>query len=155
MFESLKWRMRYYPDTGRLEWIHNGKEVGGVNKSKGYRRFRSSKEGREYAVHRVIFDIMGVDVEDKQVDHINGIRDDNRWCNLRLVTPAENRMNTAVRGNKTGFKNVHLYKPGWWIARVIVDRVRHQAGPFQNIDDANEAAKELRAKLQGVYGCER
>lgn len=32
---------------------------------------------------------------DKQIDHINRIPNDNRLCNLRLVSPSENAMNKA------------------------------------------------------------
>lgn len=42
-------------------------------------------------VHRwVMFAFQGEVDEDIQVNHINGVRDDNRLCNLEYVTPREN-----------------------------------------------------------------
>lgn len=154
MVVSEKWGMVYYPESGRLEWTHTGEEAGGVHKGKGYRRFRSRKDKRQYAVHRVIFDIMGVDAEGYQVDHINGIRDDNRWCNLRLVTPYENRMNTRIRGNITGYKNVYQQSNRTWIARLVIRGIRYQTS-HSSPEEADKAARDLRENLQGDFSCDR
>jgi len=61
--------------------------------------------------HRVIFMFMGFDVTDKQVDHINGDKTDNRWVNLRLVEQPDNLKNKSLRtSNKTGISGVSFYK---------------------------------------------
>lgn len=61
----------------------------------GYRRVRLL--GQSWAEHRVIWKMVhGVDPVGV-IDHINGIRDDNRIANLRDVTPAQNGLN-VVRG---------------------------------------------------------
>jgi hypothetical protein len=61
------------------------------------------KYKRKYWAHRVIHMWMtGEDPGTAQVDHVNQLRDDNRWENLRLVDgSAENRLNQSMRSDNT------------------------------------------------------
>lgn len=62
--------------------------------------------GRPHAVHRLIYLWMTGRMP-KEIDHINGNRADNRWCNLREVTRLTNRKNSALRSdNTTGIHGV-------------------------------------------------
>ena len=62
---------------------------------------RIGYEGRMWQAHRLAFKLMGEPLPDSlDVDHINGIRTDNRWCNLRLSTPQQNQLNLGgARGS--------------------------------------------------------
>ena len=46
-----------------------------------------------YKAHRLAFLYMGGSFPLEEVDHINGVRGDNRWANLRPVTRQENMQN--------------------------------------------------------------
>ena len=57
-------------------------------------------EGKVWLVHRLAFLLMGEEIP-IEVDHINGNRSDNRWCNLRAVTRTEQNRNTCRSKNNT------------------------------------------------------
>ncbi len=49
-----------------------------------------------------------------QIDHINGIKTDNRLCNLRVVTTKQNHENRGAQKNNTsGFKGVTRFQNKW------------------------------------------
>lgn len=55
--------------------------------------------------------ILGNIVKDKQIDHINGDKYDNRRCNLRVVSPSVNSQNKAkASGSSSQYRGVSLYK---------------------------------------------
>ena len=65
-------------------------------------------------IHRIHKTSMAVSCTENlakgQIDHINGIKTDNRLCNLREATRSQNQVNTpVVKNNTSGFKGVHLH----------------------------------------------
>lgn len=95
---------RYDPDTGnfyRLPRPHAHKSKVGLltAKKRGYINIRWNK--KDYSAARVAMKFMGVDVpNDMMVDHINGDRADNRFCNLRIVSKQNNETNRKEHRNK-------------------------------------------------------
>ena len=82
------------------------------------------------------------------VDHINGNTLDNRLCNLRLATAAENNRNSKIsKSNKSGYKGIYynkLFKK--YIAQITVNYKGIYLGAFKTKEEAalryNEAALE-------------
>ncbi len=102
---QLKEALIYNPDTGIFTWISNRStrikagDVAGCIGSVGYPviRFR----GKLRSAHRLAFLYMTGHYPDVEIDHINGVRDDNRWINLRDVTRQENCRNSKRQNNNT------------------------------------------------------
>ena len=66
----------------------------------GYMMFRvrkhAQKSQKSYQVHRFVWECFnGVIPEGKVIDHINNIKDDNRLCNLQLMTQKQNCKKSA------------------------------------------------------------
>lgn len=100
--ENCKFLYRPIPETDSFSKRYN-RHVAGTEAGfggyqcagGGYRRIMI--RGQNCAVHRLVWKIFTGSDPEGLIDHINGIRDDNRFENLRDVTPAENAIN-AVRG---------------------------------------------------------
>lgn len=95
---------------------------------------------------------------DAIVDHINGIRHDNRRENLRLVDNKQHAQNVAGRGRLRGVCMLSEFtgvprKDGTrcrrirrWAASVMVQGVRYKSKTCFTMDEAVEEARELRRK---------
>ena len=99
--EYLKEILDYDFKTGIFTWkfTHGNVKKGnraGYN-SNGYRQIQLGYQSdcRTFKEHRLAFLYMIGRFPDSSlvVDHINGEKDDNRWCNLREVTQRENMQN--------------------------------------------------------------
>lgn len=103
----------YNPSTGAL--THKGTTSSGMQgelatfaHSRGYLSVCVGK--RQYLAHRIIF-MMMKGYWPEHVDHINHVKHDNRWENLREVTQADNNRNMPKQLNSaTGFVGVSYHK---------------------------------------------
>jgi hypothetical protein len=96
--EMLRLLFDYNPETGKItrKTTRGNKkledEVGTIT-TKGYRGVSISHNGKKkkYRAARIVWALYyGEDPGLMEVDHINCERDDNRICNLRLLTRGEN-----------------------------------------------------------------
>lgn len=113
---------------------------------------------KRYLSHRIIYRMMtGLDPGINQIDHINGVRHDNRWSNLRLVTVNENQQNVGLQKNNTsGFKGVSWHKKRQcWHGRISVgperDRKIISVGQHATPESAAAAIRLAREKLHTAF----
>ena len=92
----------------------------------GYRRIglrRGKYDKVEFAVHRLLaqhFIPNDDPINKPYIDHRNGKKADNRLCNLRWVSHAENMYNIKMTGC------VSKYQRGWIASVVMPNRVKKQ-----------------------------
>lgn len=146
----------YNPETGVLTWKVDrigGTKAGqraGCKNTIGYRTV--NVDGRRMYEHRVIWQMVTGLPPSRQIDHRNGVRDDNRLANLREATNAENNRNTGVKSHNTsGHVGVSWAKrEGKWRAYITVNGRQIGLGYFNEI----EAAIAARLAAQKKYFCE-
>ena len=104
--------------------------------------------GRRLKAHRVIFAMMSGRWPTDQIDHINGIRDDNRISNLRDVSKQENMRNACLPSHNTsGCVGVHWFgRTKKWHATIKVSSKQIHLGYFTRQTDAISARKAAEKK---------
>lgn len=154
--ERLRSMFSYDPNSGDIRSL-SGRVIGSRD-AEGYVRVRLRNGGSHYGhyrAHRLAFVIMCNRLPEGDVDHINGIRHDNRWCNLRDVDRRTNLQNQcrATASNRTS----GLLGVSWdsarnlWYAQIVADGKAKNLGRFKTKEDAHEAY--LTAKRQLHAGC--
>lgn len=136
--------LNYDPDTGVFTWKHNvsnvkkGTEAGSITK-KGYINIRFSR--KQCLAHRLAWLFMTGKWPDGMVDHINTIKTDNRWSNLRLATNSENLLNRGKNSNNmSGFKGVSIERrSGKYVASLGVMGKQKYLGRFSCPKEAHRA----------------
>jgi hypothetical protein len=122
-------RYRYDAQSGLFYW-RSDPEIIACNIRQGgagYRTLYFPKPVRDIAAHRVVWKLITGNDPQGVVDHINGIRDDNRPDNLRDVTPAENSLGKRI---------------GFWVAR----RRREAEIKRQKADEVKRKIKSRRER---------
>lgn len=155
--ENLKALFSYDLETGLFTWRVDkgsrgkaGAEAGGLHSS-GYKFIRI--DGRLYRCHRLAWLYVYGDWPKDQIDHINGVRSDNRIVNLREATNKQNSLNRkANANNKCGCKGVHFESfTNKWKAQISIDGKNVNLGRFADIDKAVEAYKKASRKYHGEF----
>jgi hypothetical protein len=150
--ERLRELFNYSPETGLFERIKRsnnrtpGSKVGTVT-SYGYCALQI--DGELYQMHRLAWLHSFGEFPEKGIDHINGIRSDNRLCNLREASQLENMQNTAIqKSNTSGHTGVVMDKRrGKWYARIVFNKKDIFLGYFDRFDDAKQARELAKERL--------
>lgn len=174
--EELRQLLRYEPETGKLFWRERPVELfaagGKFTKEHGAKVWNArwanqeaftatAKEGykvgavffKTMRAHRVIWAIVHGNWPKEQVDHINGMRSDNRITNLRCVSDAENKKNMKrYSNNVSGKAGVSWYsRIAKWSAEIKVHGRKIRLGQFNVLEDAIAAREAAEVK----YGFHR
>lgn len=154
---KLKDELSYDKDTGKFTRLKdkgrlskNG-DIAGTLGSLGYTIIKI--QGKAHKAHRLAWLYMYGTFPSKNLDHINGIKDDNRIENLRECTQQENCYNRQARkGSKSGIKNVCWHKrTKTWHVVLSFGGVCKFIGQFKDLELAELVAIEARIKYHKEY----
>jgi hypothetical protein len=110
-------------------------------------------EGVQYKASRLAWLLMSGEWPPGYLDHVNGIRDDDRLCNLREATPADNSANK--RGySSTGIKGVYLHPDGSYQASIMRHGRQVHLGRFRYLTDAISARRLAALGIHGEFAFE-
>jgi len=163
--EELKQLLHYNSETGIFTWKERpnnsfksvkgtswnvkfaGKITGSLN-TIGY--LTICINNKAYYAHRLAWlYVYGYFPKDK-IDHINGIKKDNRIENLRECNNSENFQNlkTAKSHNKSGFLGVSFHRDrNKYFSRIVIDRKMKNLGYFETAIEAHFAYLESKRKI--------
>lgn len=114
--------------------------------AKGYPT--THQHGKQIKASRMVMTLLGVDIEDRVVDHINGDKLNNTTFNLRVGTDADNLK------NRPGATGVHQHRRKF-VARITANGVRHYLGLFDTKEDALTARRAAELKYFGEWAPRR
>lgn len=153
--EYIKEILHYDSETGVFTWKDrnnrytkrlNGKQAGCL-RNDGY--LTIGIKNKLILAHRLVFLYMEGNLPENFVDHIDGVRTNNKWSNLRHATKSENEQNIFNHraNNKLGIIGVCLNKKyGTYIAQIWINKKHIHIGNFETPQKAHEAY--LQAKRQ-------
>jgi hypothetical protein len=107
----LKELLEYDPCTGVFTWLQHSNRKDLIGKCAGSKDpsgyIYLGIDGEYCAAHRLVFLYVEGTLPPDQVDHLNTIKDDNRWVNLRKCTRSENMSNplTLAKNSTTHLGN--------------------------------------------------
>lgn len=142
--EELSSLLTYDPLTGVFLWKESGAGRRRNLKAGGFDSDGSIGimiNGVSHKAHKLAWIYHCGAMPEKQIDHINRDRSDNRIDNLRDVSSAENCRNRGIGSdNKSGVNGVYKNKPSnKWHVQIKVKGKRIHLGMFDEIKDAAEA----------------
>lgn len=141
--EVVRKELSYNPETGDFIRVIShaqrkivGRVAGSIT-STGYRKICIG--GHSYKAHRLAWLVIHGEWPAGQIDHINGIRTDNRIANLRVVNNRENGENKrkATASSTSGFLGVSWHKARCkWRAEIKHKGKKYYLGLFETPEEA-------------------
>jgi len=155
--ERLKELLHYDHDTGVFTRIYSTSkrikvgDVAGSLDKKGY--IVIGINGKIYKSHRLAWLYVYGTWPKEFIDHVNGIRNDNRIVNLREATWTENMRNRSVHINNTsGFRCVTWNKDKCkWQSYFRLNGKQKHLGLFDTAEDASDAYHQWAKLVHGEF----
>jgi hypothetical protein len=151
--DELKVLFSYNPETGlfrRKQWRSSNAVAGsvaGTIHTKGYIAIWIN--GRRQMAHKLAWLYVYGEWPPDTIDHINGVKSDNRIANLRIATNAQNQQNLRHNAaNTSGMIGVVWNKSlKKWQAQIGLNKKKIYLGVFCSFDDAVSARRKAEEEI--------
>lgn len=152
--------LHYDAGSGDFTWkvrlsnrVSIGDKAGSLHKPSGY--WFIFIDGSAYKAHRLAMLVQDSVWPAEDVDHINGVRSDNRLVNLRKASRAVNQQNLRQSRGETASGLLGVYRTDkklkQWKASICVGMVDKHLGNFATKEEAHLAYITAKRKLH--QGC--
>lgn len=151
--ERLKELLSYNQETGVFRW----KTQRGKNKTQGKEAGTRDRcgyvcikiQGKLYKAHKLAWLYVYGVFPSKELDHISGLRFDNRICNLREASRSENMQNTTVHiGNTSGYLGVcWVNRAMKWQAQIMLNGKKKFLGYWDTPEMADKAYRLYKVQI--------
>lgn len=146
-------------DSGHLTWLPrpdnpgfnvrcSGRRAGTFDKTNGYRKVMV--DHRYYGEHVIVWTLAHGywPPPGKEVDHIHGVRDDNRPSQLRLASSAQQTMNQCRHADaRNPVKGVRQTPCGRWRASIVTGGKSVWLGSYGTVEEAAAARRRAEDEL--------
>lgn len=141
--ELMRERLNYDPETGVLTYSSKAKgnkragdKVGCID---GHGYIKVMFQGRMYYAHRMVWMMINGRAPAGVIDHINGIKTDNRIANLRESSISQNGANSdlALRGGE--LRGTTKLKSGRFQSQIKREGKAYYLGSYSTREDARTA----------------
>jgi hypothetical protein len=154
-YEEVRDILHYDPNTGVFTWRNsprpgwNGKVAGHTDAHTGYRRIHIM--GKLHRAHRLAFLYMTGEWPVYQVDHVDLVRTNNAWSNLREATAKQNKHNSGAKPNKVlNLRGITKHRRRFG-ARICNGGERIYLGSFATAEEAHKAYCEAAERMHGEF----
>jgi hypothetical protein len=143
-YDRLREVLNYDAPTGVFTWrikLSRKTVVGrkaGSTKPSGYVSIRIDTSG--YYAHRLAWCYVYGSWPEEEIDHINGLRADNRISNLRQASRKQNMENRVQATGSSGYRGVCWLEANQkWRASIVHNRKNIYLGLFETAEEASDA----------------
>lgn len=145
--------LTYDPATGIFRWKVNrgGIKAGSVagTDKRGYIIIRIL--GRNFRAHRLAWLMVYGSFPDHDLDHRDGVRNNNAISNIRIATKSDNNRNRSARlESKTGSRGV-FSQGSKFRAQMQRGGKKFHLGLFDTVEEATEAYSEAAKSIDGIF----
>jgi len=157
--DELKHWLWYEPETGIFRWRYGTRnktkkpwDVAGCKSNTGY--VHITLKNKTYRAHRLAWMYIHNDFPKNFIDHINGIKSDNRICNIRDVTRSENMQNLFKPQGRNIYIGVYKNQnANTWYSKIEINGKQIRLGTFKTPEEANIAYKKAKLIYHPTAPC--
>lgn len=156
--DRLRELFHYDPDTGIFTRIKTSRNQAKPGVVAGYVQNNERRRGyvvigidnKTYSCHRLAWLYVNGVWPEKNIDHINGDKSDNRITNLRDVSQSVNVKNARKPRNEGILIGARKAPNGKWRAGITTDGKHAHLGTFSTMEEAHIAYVSAKLKFHGV-----